>query len=832
MRGKATQGRGWESIILASSPVIGAAVGVITNLITSHWNWWLFFALIVLVSLGVGAAVHPGPRRGKTESGVCTLPASTGVFVDRRAELSRFSEGVTSHPGTPAIYTIAGSPGSGKTELATQAAHQLKKRYPDGQIFLSFRSNAGEASRMDPDALLANSLDIVSSDTSHNIFDASQLSSRWLKFTNDKRLLIVMDDVEDISQVQPLMPSSSGCAVIITSREEIRGIYPDIFIALGGLSTEDGVKMITQIVSRASRTVDRDTIKSLAGMHHLPLTLRHVADQLVAGSNRSAAVPQSDPSASPDPAETFRQTIDSLTATQKLVFRRAALYPGLHLTVPMAAALAGIAPADAELALNALESNGLIAEREGTSYAFHDLVRSLALGESPADDTDEGKTAARERLFELAVRMLDQLNLLISAPRLTQPAAGTPIPLVDAHDEFEALAWLEKYFEDFHAITRLAINDEWPQTWRLTDGLAYYMRIKRNIPQAIGLLESALQISLSNGDEQGQAVSYYHIGVLRRALSDYARAEESILKAQARFANMNDLRGRARCHGELATITHHLARYHDSIDHTNQALAIFVQLDDKPSIANSWGALGMVHRLLGTYGPARSELDQALDLYTEIGNPRNQAWILIELGTIDRQTGKYTPARDRFYAALGLFDQAGDSSGHAWAERELGIVSRMTGEYSTAKNQLSDALATFINLRSKRNEADAHIELGTLYRITGELPEARDEVNKALEIYEEIGNKRGAAWANFECGTLERLQGGTRAAEYLEKSLEVYERIQDRSGLARSYMELGILSAESNDRLTARERLNAALELYDEMEAPESGVIREKLASL
>ena len=841
MSARAIQDRRRESLILASGPFLGAAVGAITNLITSTWSWWLFSALIVLVSLAAALAVYASShrrdspevlsRQNEAQASVCTLPAGIAVFVDRRSELSRFSEDVKSRPGTPVVYTITGSPGAGKTELATQAAHQLKKRYPDGQIFLSFRSHAGEASRMDAAALLANSLDVVSSDVSHNSLDATQLCYRWRAFTNKKRFLIILDDVEGISQVEPLMPSSSGCAVIITSREEIPGIYPDIFIALGGLSSEDGEKMIAEIIRRASRTVDRDTIKSLARMHHLPLTLRHVADQLVAASDRSSRMSQPDPSASPSPADTFRQTINSLTATQKLVFRRAALYPGPHLTAAIASALADVTSADAEMALDALDSNGLIVKRDRYGYAFHDLVRSLGVEEGRTQDTDEGRTAARERLFELATGMIGQLNVLISAPRLTQVARFSAA-MVEARNEFEALTLLGNYFEDFRAIARLAINHEWPQAWRLTDGLAYFMRIRRNIPQGIELLESALQIALRAGDQQGQAVCYFQIGVLQRALCDYTRAEEYVTLALARFTDMNDLVGQARCYSELATITHHLARYPDSLDYTNRALALFEQLDDKPGIANSRGALGMVNRLLGNYESARSQLDQALDLYREIGNPRNQAWILIELGTIDRQTGKYGQAHDRFDTALGLFDQAGDRSGHAWAERELGIVARMTGDYLTAKDQLSDAQAIFIAIGSKRNIADAHIELGTLYRVTGELPDARDEVNKALKIYQEIGNIRGAAWAGLEYGTLERLQGGTRAAEYLEKSLEVYERIQDQSGLARSYMELGILSADSDDPLTARERLNAALELYEAMGSPESGAIREKLTAL
>ncbi|NEA37661.1 hypothetical protein G3I17_39440, partial [Streptomyces sp. SID13031] len=44
-------GRRREMAVLASGPVLGAPVGVVTNIITSTWNWWLFSSLLVLITL-------------------------------------------------------------------------------------------------------------------------------------------------------------------------------------------------------------------------------------------------------------------------------------------------------------------------------------------------------------------------------------------------------------------------------------------------------------------------------------------------------------------------------------------------------------------------------------------------------------------------------------------------------------------------------------------------------------------------------------------------------------------------------------------------------------
>ncbi|MEV6395440.1 hypothetical protein AB0M39_11780 [Streptomyces sp. NPDC051907] len=117
--------------------MLGAAVGLVTNVITSDWNWWLFASLVLLVSLCVaGAASLPTPVDAQDPavepaSAVSTLPPVSAVFTGRRRELESF----LSHPERPdhrsAVFLITGEPGVGKTELAVQAAHRLTHRFPD-----------------------------------------------------------------------------------------------------------------------------------------------------------------------------------------------------------------------------------------------------------------------------------------------------------------------------------------------------------------------------------------------------------------------------------------------------------------------------------------------------------------------------------------------------------------------------------------------------------------------------------------------------------------------------------------------------------------------------
>ena len=838
-------GRRRDGIILASGPVLGAAVGAITNLITSAWNWWLFVALVLAISLAaVGAAVTASPqtdgplalehRRSPAEP-ISTLPARAGIFVGRVRELDRFSARLKPGPeraGRPTIFLITDGPGSGKTALATQAAHQLSHQYPDARLYLAFRSYSGEASSLNAHDALIDVLAAISPGTLLGALDTGQLTARWRSETSGRRMLLVLDDVENLAQVAPLLPNSSDCAVIVTSRLMIPGLDADVHIELGELAADDAAMMIREITLRASQAVEDTLIRSLAQVYTLPLSVRHVADQLVAGSvdRLRMMMPDRDPPI--DPATMFRTTIGSLTVTEQLVLRRTALYPGPHASTAAVGALADISTDEAEAALARLHARGIIGKPDPYGYQFHDLVRAVAFEYSDANDTDDDRNCARHRLFDLTADVLAELNALINSLPPTDTGANNSIAGKIANDEISALSWFERYFEDLRAITRLAIRHEWPETWRLTCGLAYFMRIRRNIPQAIEMIRSSLQIALARSDDLGRAVSLIEIGILHRAISSYASAQEYVNAALPLFKARNDVLGEAGCHLELGHINHHLSRFQDALGSAKIALPLFEQARNMRGIADASGALGMLNRLLGDYASARPYLDYALSAFTDMGSQRNQAWILIELGTIDRQTGKYEQARWCFAQARELYHDADDRNGCAWADRELGIMFRVTGDYSEAELLLDQSLAVFTEIGSKRNVADASIELATLHRMSGNLNKARPEAVLAIEIYQEIRNVRGAAWAELELSVIERLGGSPSSIRRLERLLSSYKQIGDRSGLARTHLELGTAAIARGDTIVARKHLRTALSMYQEIGSPEAGAANAELTAL
>ena len=82
------------------------------------------------------------------------MPAALPGFVGRQVELAGI-QGTLRPAGGTRIVAITGLTGMGKTALAVHAAHNLRDRFPDGQVYANLEISDGGA--VDPGAVLGGS---------------------------------------------------------------------------------------------------------------------------------------------------------------------------------------------------------------------------------------------------------------------------------------------------------------------------------------------------------------------------------------------------------------------------------------------------------------------------------------------------------------------------------------------------------------------------------------------------------------------------------------------------------------------------------------------------
>ena len=157
---------------------------------------------------------------------VCQLPPDIADFTGRDAELAELTGGWARRrrPGRGGH----GEPGAGKSTLAVRAAHRLRARFPDGQLYVPLGRPVGE--------VLADLLRALGVPGPAVPDDVGARAAVFRGRLTDRRVLVVLDDAGDPEDVRALLPGTPGCAVLVTSRQRLSGLAGAHRLPLGPLS--------------------------------------------------------------------------------------------------------------------------------------------------------------------------------------------------------------------------------------------------------------------------------------------------------------------------------------------------------------------------------------------------------------------------------------------------------------------------------------------------------------------------------------------------------------------------------------------------------------------
>jgi tetratricopeptide (TPR) repeat protein len=161
-------------------------------------------------------------------------------FVGRRTEL----ESLVSMLYTPgARVAVFGARGMGKTTLLRQACVRVAENYPDGIWWIPFETLPGD-SRERTRLILTRLLNELGA-SSHEEEDPSMLQRRFRAATNSRKILLVVDDVDDPGVVDALRPGA-WASLVVSSSKNLDG--PDFTgaLTLGPLSAEAGASLLLE----------------------------------------------------------------------------------------------------------------------------------------------------------------------------------------------------------------------------------------------------------------------------------------------------------------------------------------------------------------------------------------------------------------------------------------------------------------------------------------------------------------------------------------------------------------------------------------------------------
>jgi hypothetical protein len=193
------------------------------------------------------------------------LRAPVGDFVGREREIEALIDALRS--GRRAcISGISGMGGIGKTELALLVAERLSSEYPDAQFFVNLQGTDPNPRR--PEEVLATFIRAFVGLEAALPDNLDQLTQLYLSQLSGKRVLVLLDNAADSTQVRPLLPPK-GCAALVTSRHALTlpGIIP---LMLNTLTAPEARELLLEIAPQAEPVADQ--VCYLCG--YLPLAIR------------------------------------------------------------------------------------------------------------------------------------------------------------------------------------------------------------------------------------------------------------------------------------------------------------------------------------------------------------------------------------------------------------------------------------------------------------------------------------------------------------------------------------------------------------------------------
>jgi tetratricopeptide (TPR) repeat protein/transcriptional regulator with XRE-family HTH domain len=738
-----------------------------------------------------------------------TLPRDVAGFTGRQDELDRLTGRPAGGGEVAGIQAISGMPGVGKTALAVHAAHRLAPRFPDGQLFMALHGHTPGQRPVEPAEALASLMVTAGIPGSRIPPGQAERAALWRDHLAGRRMLIVLDDAVSSGQVEPLLPGSAGCLVLVTSRRHLTALEDTQVISLDVLPQAEAAELLVYLAGRPGLETDDAAVAQICALcGYLPLAIGMLARQLHHHPVWSAAGLAAELAAARDRldlmstenlsvAAGFDLSCAALTPDERRLLRRLGLHPGIAIDAYAAAALDAVPVASARRQLAGLYDHCLLTEPVAGRYRLHDLLReyahALTTREEPAADRDHALARLLDYYTHAATLAESRLARQPQAAA-AGPGPGTPPATPDLPDDHAALSWLRAERANLMAcLDQISTAGSRDRLVTLTAALASLLRRDGPWSEAVTRHEAAVRAARESGDQPGQARALNHLGVMRELTGDAKGATQDL----------------------------------------EESLRLSRDLGDRTGQANALAGLGVVQHLTGEYQDALPTLTEALRLYRDLGEERGQGAALVNLGIVGLHTGDYLGAARAQEEALGIFRSLGDRLGRCNALNFLGNARQLAGDYPGAAEVLEEALRLSRDLGVRHAEGNVLLNLGILGRLTGDYPGAASTLEAALDIYREIGLWISVVEAANELGTVHRLRGDRQQAEACHRqALELSREIGSPQAEASALAGLGRCAREAGDRDDAVTSLRQAHRIFERIGAADAPGVAAELDAL
>ena len=322
------------------------------------------------------------------------LPARIPFFTGHAELLKTLCSRLVEDCGCGAglVTVITGRGGVGKSAVANEAANEVADEFPDGQLYARMAAGGDRTEKVSN--VLKQFLSALGFAPAQIPAGMEDRAAVYRSAIAGRRMLAVVDDVADEALLRPLVPGTSTCRLLVTTRARTAPLLGSAVFELDVFSSREGVELLGAMIGPGR--IDAETaaaieLVSLCG--GLQVAICSAASRLVARPHWTIAdfvarlrddrgrLDQLD-SRGFDIRDSFRRGCLGLSPVARHLFAQLGLLESSTFSAKVAAQL--LAP-EAGLVSEALES--LVDARladivSGTgaaaTYRMHELVRIFA----------------------------------------------------------------------------------------------------------------------------------------------------------------------------------------------------------------------------------------------------------------------------------------------------------------------------------------------------------------------------------------------------------------------------------------------------------------------
>ncbi len=677
---------------------------------------------------------------------VAVLPPDLTELTGREAE-QRILDDIAQAAESSSRLQVAvlhGLPGAGKTALAVDAGHRLARHFGDGCLFLDLRGMDLEP--LSPERAVHRLLRGFGVDERQLPNDPEDRLALYRSLLHDRDVLLILDNAANEAQVRPLLATSPGSMVLVTSRNTMAGLDARHRISLGSLSEDESVELLGVIAGPRRLAGEPDAARRVAKLcGGVPLalliagnrlasrfqwTIAHLADQLENERRRLSVLTAGDLQV----RAAFELSYRHLTPEVAKVFRLLALVPGSDTSVELAAVASGQPVDEVEAALEKLAEASLLGF-SGTPgrYTSHDLLRVYAMERLETAERAEDVHAAGERVRKWLLTVATKAAQFFDhdRPEVTITVDG-PDPV---RDRDSAAQWLAREQTHWRGALRAAVGrGEHRRVLDLAEAMHWYSDLRGTGELWLEVFRGGAAAARALGDVKSAAEQLNYVSWALYALCGESREALAAHKlAVAAASEAGDVVTEAWSLYYGSAITRRLGSPREAARVGRRAVELFEQAGYPNGHNLALSLLGSMLHTLGEFDEAVAVQRRSEAYYrgsaTAPGNDELLSMVLTRLADSLAASGDVATALELLEEAESLFRKHDAMFGVARTQHLRGRVLSRAGRLEEAEEQLVAALA---EERRSETKIEIMVELADLADSGAKPEEARRHRVRAL----------------------------------------------------------------------------------------------------